>query len=97
MSFPLSIKAFRLRFPEFAELEDEFIQAKLDEAELEIDLKVWGDKASAGHGWLTADRISLSAYGREVVGGGEFATTTYGIPYENLRRLVGRSYRLILD
>lgn len=93
MPFPLTIAEFVERFPEFAGQPDDFLQTKLDEAAHEIDADVWGDKAEAGHGWLTASRASASSYGREEPIDGR---SSYAREYWRLQQLVGRSYRLAL-
>lgn len=97
MTFPLDLATFRARFPE-APTEDTFVQARLDEAELEIDATVWGAKAETGHGYLTAHKLGMTPYGRDArieKPDGEI-TTTYGELFEQLAMRVGGAYRVVL-
>lgn len=71
----LSLAEFRVRFPEFDPVSDALVQARLDEAAAETPLAVFGGSTSAAHGWLAADLLSHSGYGREASRDG---TTSYG-------------------
>lgn len=98
MTFPLTIAVFRSRFPE-APTDDVVVQARLDEAELEIDATVWGAMAETGHGYLTAHRLGMTPYGRDArieKKGGE-VTTTYGELFDALVKRVGTAYRVVLE
>lgn len=89
-----TLASFRVAFAEFDAVADATVQARLDEAEGEIDATVWGDSATSGHGWLTAHLLTSSSYGKEAPKDG---TTTYGRRFEALQRRVGTAYRLVLD
>jgi len=91
----LSLASFRTDFPEFDEVSDALVTSKLNSAAGSIDETVWGDKATEGHGWLTAHLLTSSGYGRRT--SDDKANTTYGSRYAELTKLVGRSYRLVLD
>lgn len=90
----LTLAQFRTRFPEFASTDADLVQAKLDDAEEDIDEDVWGDATAKGHGWLTAHLLSSTSYGKEVSKDG---TTSYGRRYEEMQRRVGTAYRVVLN
>lgn len=50
---------FKIRFPEFALVEDARIQLFLDDSETEIDLETWGDYYDRGISYLTAHLLTL--------------------------------------
>lgn len=97
MSFPLSTSVFKTRFPHFADVDDTLVQAKLDEAEQEIDETVWDTKAETGHGYLTAHKLSLEPSGRDARLKKDEARSTYSVEFDRLARMVGGSYRVVLD
>ena len=53
--------SFKLRFEEFACLEDDKIQIFLDDAALELNSVCWGDKYDLGLCYLAAHYLALSA------------------------------------
>ena len=94
MTFPLSVTVFRAQYPEFAQTPEELVQAKLDDAETQIDETVWGDKAAHGHGLLAADLLAAAGYSREAAGE---RRTNYGARFDRIASIVGGAYRLVLD
>lgn len=94
MAFPLDLAAFRTRFGEFKDLPDPTVQARLDDAEAEIDEDVWGDAAELGHGFLAADLMRASGAAEAKAKG---LKTGYRRRYEALRDRVGCAHRVILN
>jgi hypothetical protein len=87
--------SFFVSFPEFSEggaPQLALVQAKLDEAQLQIDEDVWGDHADAGHGYLTAHLLAMSPMGNtaKLTDG---KTTTYEIHYRRLLGIVAAGIR----
>lgn len=78
----MTLEQFRLRFPVFAEVEDEYIEAHLEAAELRTPVDIWGAKQADGIGYLAAHLMALSPWGEAgkltmVVNG--TSTTSYGV------------------
>lgn len=79
---------WRSLFPEFNTAPDQLVQSRLDQAELQIDPAVWGDRAGEGQAYLAAHLLALAP-------GGQFARlvsktgeTTYGTRYRDLIPMV---------
>lgn len=51
---------FKIRFPEFALVEDARIQLFLDDSETEINLDTWGDYYDRGISYLTAHLLTIA-------------------------------------
>ncbi len=87
-----TVTTFVASFEEFSETDDELVQAKLNEAELLIDLVVWGKFATLGHGYMTAHLLAMSP-------GGNAAklvkndSTTYEQHYKRLVRIATAGLR----
>jgi hypothetical protein len=98
MAFPLTLAAFRTRYqPTFDLTPDALVQAKLDEAEEEIDAVVWGTKAETGHGLLTAHKLAMEPGGRDARLKNNDGKTTYGVQFDELAQRVGGAYRVVLE
>lgn len=101
MPFPLDLATFADRYPEFAPVVADrptYVQSKLDDAETEIDVTVWGDKAERGHGLLTAHLLAMSPYGANAALRSKDGTTSiYAPTLEELQRSVGTAYRVVLE
>ncbi len=87
--------SFLVSFPEFADgsaPQLALIQAKLDEAELQIDVHVWGTRTNLGHGYLTAHLLAMSPMGNtaKLV---KNDSTTYEQHYNRLLRVVAAGIR----
>ena len=93
MAFPLTTAVFKARFKAFTNVSNDLVQAKLDEAERDIDETAWGDQAEDGHAYRAADLLVLSGYAGEVSKDG---TTSYGRRFAELQERKGRAYRAIL-
>lgn len=102
MPFPLDIATFGVRYPEFATAiaeREALVQAKLDEAALEIDSTVWGARAEFGHGHLAAHLLAMSSPFAQSAGlrTADGKTSIYWAPYENAQRIVGTAFRAVLE
>lgn len=58
-----TVAEFRAHFPEFQNAPETLIQAKLNEATLEVDPDQWGPKTDSGIRYLTAHKLALSPWG----------------------------------
>lgn len=98
MTFPLDVATFRSRFPAFAGQtpSDAVVQAKLDEAAEQIDETVWGTRAEAGHGNLTAHLLALEPFGQDARMVAKDGSTVWGTRHEELAKIVGGAYRVVL-
>ena len=98
MPFPLDYAGFVARFPEFGSPDSAAtVQARLDEAALEIDEPIWGDRAATGHGYLTAMKLTLAPFSRDARLSEDDAASTYSREYARLAGLVGGAYRVELE
>jgi hypothetical protein len=73
----VDLTAFRLRFPEFQNVDGPQIQAFLDDAATRINAGVFGDSYDAAHGYLTAHMISVSPFMQTAKLQEDDALTTY--------------------
>ncbi len=84
---------FVVSFEEFSETDRPNVQAKLDEAALDIDQTVWGTRATKGHGYLTAHLLAMSPMGNAAKLVAKDGTTTYETHYKRLLRIVTAGIR----
>ncbi len=84
---------FIAAFAEFSETDQAYVQAKLDEAALDIDECVWGTRATVGHGNLTAHLLVMSPYGNGAKLVEKETKTYYEIRYKALLRAVTAGIR----
>lgn len=98
----LDFDAFVARFPEFKRASKAQVEAKIAEAELQVDACVWGAKYDLGLGYLTAHLLSLSPEGRaarlvpaNAKATREDALTTYERVYQRLVRTVASGARVV--
>jgi hypothetical protein len=90
-----TLASFLQAFPEFSDgsaPQNTLVQTKLDEAAEGIDVSVWGEQATTGHGYLTAHLLALSPMGNTAKltdGGG----TTYEKHYARLVKMVGQGFK----
>jgi hypothetical protein len=84
--------SFFVSFPEFSATDVNLVDAKLAEAAAEIDQDVWGDRATAGHGYLAAHLLAMSPFGNaaKLV---DKSSTTYEVHYKRLVRTVTAGIR----
>lgn len=83
----MNLAAFRVRFPEFDAVADALVQARLDDALLELDSNDWGDLLDQGQSYLAAHKLALSPYGQQARLAVNFETT-YHKHFEKLKRQV---------
>ena len=96
--FPMQLKDFQVRYPEFKQTSTELVVAMLQDAALLIDQSVWGNLAGQGHGLLTAHRLALSPFGQQarmILDKKNPELTTYKSHYDQLVAIVGSGYRVL--
>ncbi len=88
----MQLPIFRLRFPEFARLQDDYVQAMLTGALPRLDTSVWGAKLDEGHGYLTAHLMAVTPAGI-TSGLSEGGRSLYGRQFDILvREVAGGPY-----
>lgn len=90
----MTYATFVIQFPEFGAVDPALVQAHLEAAALEIDLDVWGSKASQGQAYLAAHKMALSPFGNNAKLSQNNGLTTYAIHYERLMRQVSSGFRV---
>lgn len=87
----MDLTAFRLRFPEFQNVDGPQVQAFLDDAATRINAGVFGDSYDAAHGYLTAHMLSSSPLlntaklERSTGNNKDSAATTYLLEFRSIR------------
>jgi ABC-type transport system substrate-binding protein len=87
---------FRSLFPEFNTAPDAVVQSRLDQAQIQIDPAIWGDRSGEGQVYLAAHLLAISP-------GGQFArllskegSSTYQKRYDEMVIMVaGLIFRVI--
>lgn len=90
----MTLSRFRLEQPEFLEVPDTFIQAYLDEATLELDVEIWGDKLDAGIKYLAAHKMALSPQGMAAKLVDSKGNSTYNVHWELLAKSIASGFRV---
>lgn len=75
---------FKADFPEFSEIDDAAVQAKLDTAERALDPDAFFDMYYDAVGWYAADLLVRSPFGQQMQLINEDGMTTYGEHFENI-------------
>lgn len=88
----VTIQSFLGSFPEFSKSDLALINAKLQEAILEVDARVWVRLTDTGVGYLTAHKLALSPFGQNARMVAKDGITTYWTHYQRLAAIVGGSY-----
>lgn len=83
-----TLAAFRIRFPEFSQANDPFVNANLTAAALEVDTDAWGAKTDEGVMFLAAHKMALSPFGMNARMVSRDGSTTYWTNYHRLLRQV---------
>ncbi len=91
----LTTEQFLARYPEFAGTGPDLVEAKLAEADLQVDAAVWGDQADIGHGLVAAHLLATSPFGENARMVAKDGTTTYGTRLETMQRRVAKGLGLI--
>lgn len=92
---PVDLLTFKASHPEFSEVDDELISAKIAEAELEVDPDVWRNKADVGVMLTAAHKLAISPYGQQARQTNDNGDTTYMKELRRVLRQVAHGYRLI--
>jgi hypothetical protein len=91
----MDVATFKDEYPEFADVADAIVEAKLRDALAEIDVEKWGDDADRGQGLQAARLLVLSPHGSSAglrLGAGK---TAYDDEYFRLRRMIGTAHRVV--
>lgn len=90
-----TIETFRVRFPEFRGVGDEFIQSYIDAVSLELDSDVWGTLLTEGTIYLSADKMSRTPFGQKnAMVDKKTNSTIYGVEFDRLTKIVTSGYRV---
>jgi|GEM_PF-6584795 len=84
----VTVRQFRIEFPEFRGIDNAVIQRGLADANLQINREVWGDKSDAGQKYLAADLIASGPLGEKARLSKNDKTTVYLEKYMRLMRQV---------
>lgn len=87
--------SFRESYPEFTNLGDDVIEAKITDGELRCPSSVWGDFADTGVCLYVAQRLALSPWGRDLKLTNDDGSTVYDRELERLVRVVASGGRVI--
>jgi Protein of unknown function (DUF4054) len=90
----LTTAGFRLRFPEFAGVDEGQVAQFVADAANEMDAGVWGSKLEQGQAYLVAMNLCQTAFGqaaRMVAKAGQ--TSTYEVVFRRLQREVTSGFR----
>lgn len=97
----LSVEDFFTSYPDFkgsntgaAHLA--LVQAKLDEALLEVDVAVCGAKSDLLQGLIAARKLALSPFGRNAKMVSQMGTTVYDAEIRRIQRQVYGSHRPLI-
>jgi hypothetical protein len=82
----VTLASFRVHFPEFEGASDSLVQAKLDEAALALDERVFGARFDEAVRYLAAHRLALSPFGQTARMVAKDGSTTYGETYAGVQR-----------
>lgn len=83
---------FLLRFPEFQNSTNDYIELILDEAKAELNPNVWDKQYRAGVLFLAADKLALSPLGEPARLAPGDGMTTYRQEFERLRKIVSAGF-----
>lgn len=88
--------AFVTQFPEFEGVETALLDAVLAAAALEVDVEVWGAKASQGIAYKAARKLALSPLGNTAKLVNKDGSTVYDRELDRLVRQVASGFRVTL-
>lgn len=94
----VSLAQLRAQRPEFAPTDDAVLQAAIDDADTEVDARVFGEKADQAVSLLAAHKAAISPFGTQArldpkaQGDGPHGSTTYGVEYDALVRQCGGGF-----
>jgi hypothetical protein len=82
----VTLSSFRVAFPEFEGASDSLVQAKLDEAVLALDARVFGARFDEAVRYRAAHTLALSPFGQNARLVAKDGSTTYGTHLEDVCR-----------
>lgn len=97
MTVPRNPQTFRGLFPEFDTAPDILAQSRLDQAQVQIDTRIWGTRAGEGQAYLAAHLLAISPGGQFARMVSQKGDTTFNARYRELVTIVaGLVYRVCL-
>lgn len=91
----VTAQTFKDAYPEFENLSDSWIAAKIADAEIACPSTVWGDFADQGVSLHVAQRLALSPTGRDLKLANDDGSTVYDAELKRLRLVVSSGGRVI--
>ncbi|KKN75983.1 hypothetical protein LCGC14_0375400 [marine sediment metagenome] len=91
----VTVETFIESFPEFRSASVDVIKAKLAEAVLQVDAKVWEGKTDLGVKYTAAHLLALSPFGRQAKLVSKDGSTTYEQHRDDLMLQVSSGFRVI--
>lgn len=82
----VTLASFRVHFPEFDGADDSLVQAKLDEAALALDERVFGVRFDEAVRYRAAHTLAISPFGQTARLVAKDGSTTYGSQFEQVSR-----------
>jgi len=82
----VTLASFRAAFPEFEVADAALVQAKLDEAVLALDERVFGVRFDEAVQYFAAHRLAISPFGQNARLVAKDGSTTYGEAYAGIQR-----------
>lgn len=81
----LDLAAFRVKHPEFQNVDGTLLQGKLDDAWKRLSPAVFGDRVNEAHGWLTAHLAASAPWGYQArLQGTTDGSTVYSAAFDLL-------------
>jgi len=91
----VSVREFRVEFPEFEETDQAIVQSRINMATRQVNSTVYGGKTNDAIKLLTAHLIAMSPLGEQAKLKKENRGTIYGDQYEEIRGQVAHGLRVI--
>ena len=92
----MDLTSFRNLRPEFSTALDAMVQGALDDAALQIDAAIYGEKYDHAHGLLAAHLLAMSPFGHSArLEDGKGDTSIYWPEYSKVRRLVAPRFMVL--
>ncbi len=83
----LDLAGFRVRFPEFQAVHDDYLTAKLTDASARLSPAVFGGRTNEAHGWLAAHLAASAPWGYQArLQGTDDGSTVYSAAFDLLIR-----------
>lgn len=84
----LDLATFQNRYPEFAQIDPDYVTAVLADALQYVPVGTWGDFTDQGHGLKTAQLLAGSPFGNGTALVNADGTTVYDKKWLKLARIV---------